>query len=301
MITYLELGSGKRGNLGNQLFQVASTIGIGIKTGHKVVFNQWPYFKYFELDIMQETDFSLFVTICEPHFHYHHWNLPDGKFALDGWLQSEKYFNDGTPRIILPFRSSYLKKAKLDLEKIVRKRKTILISIRRGDFVNNPNYFQLNYKDYFFNLIGAFPKWKDYFLLVTSDDIAYCKKYLGFIKNLHFIDNKTPIEIMILSNHVENCIISNSTFSWWLAYYCDKNGGNVIRPQQNFSDSYRKKNDDRDYFPDHWNVFEKFHFLEDSMRILKKSNWYEIYYYFFYFAINGLKRKIKSKLILFRL
>ena len=46
MVTYSQLGN--KGRLGNQLFQIASTIGIATENGRPFAFPDWEYNKYFE-------------------------------------------------------------------------------------------------------------------------------------------------------------------------------------------------------------------------------------------------------------
>ena len=41
---------GKKGNFGNHMFQIASTIGIATKNGHDFAFPKWKYATYFNFD-----------------------------------------------------------------------------------------------------------------------------------------------------------------------------------------------------------------------------------------------------------
>ena len=45
MITYLNLGN--YGRLGNQLWEIASTVGIATKNEHDFIFPNWTYNKFF--------------------------------------------------------------------------------------------------------------------------------------------------------------------------------------------------------------------------------------------------------------
>jgi hypothetical protein len=46
MITFSNLG--KYGNLGNQLFQIASLIGLGERFGHHIILPEWQYCNHFD-------------------------------------------------------------------------------------------------------------------------------------------------------------------------------------------------------------------------------------------------------------
>jgi len=52
----------------------------------------------------------------------------------------------------------------------------------------------------------------------------------------------------------ENHIVSSSTFSWWGAYLSASK--RIIRPAYNFSAEYLLRFDDKDYYPNSWEVFD---------------------------------------------
>ena len=103
MITYSKLG--RKGNLGNQLFQIASTVGMAEKYGHDYFFPKWDYAAFFKnyLPIFEMDD--SFQVIKEKKFAYYEWNLGKQNYDLDGWLQSEKYFNKRSIRNIFEWGS----------------------------------------------------------------------------------------------------------------------------------------------------------------------------------------------------
>jgi hypothetical protein len=231
MITFSKLG--KHGNLGNQLFQIASLMGLGKIFGHEVVIPEWKYRPFFdglplELNISGE-------LVEEKHFHYDLDQFQklnnDGNYDVLGWLQSHLYF-----------------KSKLfTLKDIVKNESpTIGISIRRGDYVDNPNYYQLEINYYLNSLlkIGL-----DKPIKIFSDDLEYCKKHFECLPNVSFI-NKTPIEQLQEMAGCEWLIIANSTFSWWGAYL---GNGKVTRPNALFAGDLLK-NDDKDFYPQDWQI-----------------------------------------------
>jgi hypothetical protein len=89
-----------------------------------------------------------------------------------------------------------------------------------------------------------------------SDDIAYCKFHFKFLLNAYFIDNLSPIEQLAFSSIGNDFIISNSTFSWWIAWLSEKKDSIVIRPKKVFRGEISKTYYDRDYFPERWSIFE---------------------------------------------
>ena len=96
MITFTKLGN--LGRLGNQLFQIASTIGIAIRNDQSFVFPVWAYSEYYKNPIPQierahllNLDLKLYDATTP--FHYQSVSL-EGRYDWDiiGYLQSEKYF-----------------------------------------------------------------------------------------------------------------------------------------------------------------------------------------------------------------
>lgn len=243
----------KKGNLGNQLFQIASTIGIAKKNGHSFQFPIWTYSHFFENPIpMGEVDAS-FKRIKYEEFEYCDKKIGLGNYDIDGWLQTEKYFDAPTTRDYFTFKG-HLKDDLFKKYKFLFAKETILISVRRGDFVNNPKFYQLGYKYYFAAILKFFPKWKEYNLIFISDDINYCKTHFESLDNTFFLDGVSPMEQLILGSGCNHFVISNSTFSWWVAWLGESQLSKVIRPIRNFSSQYKLEND-KDYYPERWTIF----------------------------------------------
>lgn len=245
---------GWKGNMGNQLFQVASTISIAKKNQHKANFPEWNQEQYFE-NKLPKSDVNNPTLIKEPNFHYEEVNLGEGNYDLNGWYQSEKYFDNDLVKKQLTLKKELVDGIKEKYRETFSK-KTILISIRRGDFVDNPVYFQVPIRYYILSLIEHFPDWKERNIVVTSDDIDYCKLHFDCIDNVYFADGLTAIEQLCLGSMCDDFIISNSTFSWWQAWLGEKKGSKIVRPLKNFDKEFEKKNNDKDYFPERWFVFD---------------------------------------------
>ena len=182
MITYSKIG--KKGNLGNQLFQIASTIGLGVKNESDVFFLDWKYQFYFKNKLpLLSSDLCNFKEICEEKYECHEWNLGIANYDIFGWLQTEKYFDIELTKYYFKFSDSLTEKVRRLYNTVFQKR-TILISIRRGDFVNHPDYFQLPINYYLNSLVNFFPDWGSCNLVVLSDDIKYCKFHFSFLEFL---------------------------------------------------------------------------------------------------------------------
>ncbi|MBF4517579.1 alpha-1,2-fucosyltransferase [Flavobacterium sp. ANB] len=252
MITFSKLGA--KGNLGNQLFQIASVVGIAEKHKHGYFFPNWNYSKCFKNQLPVSYIDETFKIVKEKKFSHYEWDLETENYDLDGWLQSEKYFNIERTKALFQFED--FSHDLYEKYHFLFSKKTILISVRRGDFVNNPYYFQLSYSYYFKALLKNFPDWKDRNLVFTSDDIDYCKYHFSFLKNSFFLEHLTAIEQLALGSRFDDFIISNSTFSWWIAWLGEKKESKIVRPVKNFRGEFAKYNDDSDYFPERWISFD---------------------------------------------
>src|SRR6478609_11437323 len=109
MLTNSRLGS--RGNLGNQLFQIASVIGIAKKHQQDYMFPEWKYAVYFENKLPQGTIDESFIHVREKEFNYHEWNIDAGhNYDLEGWLQSERYFDIQKTKEVFTFKKDFVAK-----------------------------------------------------------------------------------------------------------------------------------------------------------------------------------------------
>ncbi|MDW8849232.1 alpha-1,2-fucosyltransferase [Flavobacterium sp. MMLR14_040] len=278
MITYSKIG--KKGNLGNQLFQIASTIGLSIRNNQQYAFSQWKYQEYFKNKLpLLTSDFSGFINAEETEYNFHEWDIKDRDYDLSGWLQTEKYFDKGLTKHHFEFADSVTNHIKKKYESAFTKR-TILLSIRRGDFVNHLDYFQLPINYYLNSLAQFFPNWQSCNLIVLSDDIKYCKFHFSFLENAFFAEDLNGIEQLCLGSLCDDFIISNSTFSWWTAWLGEKEHSKIIRPLKNFDGVKSQELNDKDYFPERWikyNHTEEIIKLEDIVFDIKsKKNRHEI-------------------------
>ncbi|KKM00960.1 hypothetical protein LCGC14_1799250, partial [marine sediment metagenome] len=111
MITYKPVTDYSKGigkpntGLGNQMFQVASTIGIATKNGHNFALPQWesPFeniLPQLHLKHKEQLEGDNWKAIKVP-WGYHDIMVPgDGEnYRLRGYMQSEKYFKHCEPLI----------------------------------------------------------------------------------------------------------------------------------------------------------------------------------------------------------
>ncbi len=239
---------GVHGNLGNQLFEIASVIGLAEKHGVNYIFPEWQYAKYFREQIPQAKDISFDIRVDEPHYHYADWILDTGRRVdILGWLQTEKYWLhcEDKVRSTFKFEEKFYKSLKNKYKSLFKK-ETVAISVRRGDYVNNENYHQLGL-DYYLGAAAMFP---DANILVFSDDFEYCRHNLP--ESFHLMTGNGAIEQLALGSMCDHFIIANSSFSWWMAYLGEKNKSKVIAPAFWNAGPLLKHSDDKDVVPARW-------------------------------------------------
>jgi 2-polyprenyl-3-methyl-5-hydroxy-6-metoxy-1,4-benzoquinol methylase len=239
---------GQSGRLGNQIFQVASTLGLAETHGAQAVFPAWAYEPYFETPIPHGTMQT--AQVVERFFHHHDWELTDS-CDLVGYLQSEKYF--GSTRLAL--KQSFVAEQKAKFPEIFE-RETIVLQVRRGDYVGNPNYYQLPAVFYLDALVTYFPNWQECNLLITSDDLEYCRVQFEGLPNAYFPEGLSDIESMALASACDHFIISNSTFGWWCAWLGEKKHSKIVHSGHLFAGKLLRK-DARDFRPDRWTAHHK--------------------------------------------
>lgn len=238
-ISFSQLG--QHGRLGNCLFQIAGTLGLGEKYNAEVSFPEWPYDQYFveppPRGEMQKNQ------VKEKHFHYYDWQLT-GDSDLFGYLQSHKYFPKKNPFV---FKDAYRERVRGYYAHVFEK-ETIAIQIRRGDYIGNKLYHQLKIH-WFITVLTENFNYQDYNIVFFSDDLAYCKVHFECLPNAFFTDDLKDIDQLCLMSMCDNHIISNSSFGFWGAYLSESK--KVIHCGQMFEDKF-KANDIKDYYPEHW-------------------------------------------------
>lgn len=250
---------GSNGRLGNQLFQYASLIGLATKFNAELKLPAWSYAQYFKGDFPQGEIEGPCREVKETVFNY----IPDWPAIRDneavdinGYLQSEKYWEHCKPAIAkaLAFKDEFIQQLKC---KFTIQPNAIAISIRRGDYVNNPNYAQLPVISYYFlALCEHFPDWRTRQLVIFSDDIPYCRVHFGCLPNATFSENNSDIEDIALMAQCQDFIIANSTFAWWGAYLRTlQHPAKVVRSVHHFNGRLAIRNDIKDLYPDRWIKF----------------------------------------------
>jgi hypothetical protein len=273
-----------QGGLGNQLFQIFTTIAYALTlsqpffflnnhqlgtgaNGETIRYTYWETFlsglKPF-LKKLEEVPNLLYIK--EKSFKYQ--KLPESfeknyGILLVGYFQSPKYF-DKYKNIIYKF-------IKIDIKKLIVKTKTainfevnphISMHFRLGDYKKYPHIYPILSKKYYSNSISYIlekltnkPTKVLYFC--EDGDLAEVIKTINILeKEFPFLSfsRANPLledwEQLLLMSLCEYNIIANSTFSWWGGYLNDNPNKIVCYPEQWFQPE--TNHDTSDLFPEDW-------------------------------------------------
>lgn len=252
---------GTNGRLGNQIMQLMAMIGLAKDTNQKLSMPGWKYQKYFNLSKtwrITDINHSSLINVHEKEFHYDK-NFKSllndgGNYNVKGYFQTEKYWSNYKEEILTEFTwNKDFHNGIYNKYKILFEKRTIAIHVRRGDYVNNKSYHNLNI-NYYISALSLFPFMRQHNILVFSDDPDYCQLHFGCLENVTIMRGNTDIEDMCLMSMCDNFILSNSTFAWAAAYLSNVSGKVIIRPAYYFNGTYADSHDTKDFWPDDWIV-----------------------------------------------
>lgn len=236
-VTFSELG--KKGRLGNILFQAAATIALALRNNDDYVFpDNWPDKQYFNIPLNKFAKKVYYSNkYNEQHFYYS--PIPyQPNLNWEGYGQSYLYFND--------FKEQIRQLLTPNIE--VEKQNYTSIHVRRTDYLIHKNCYNIltrkNYYDKAMELSGGEK------FLIFSDQIDWCKEnFKG--NDFDFAEgNNAPMDLKLMANCLGGNIIANSSFSWWGAYLNDI--CNVIAPKTWFGPELEPTHNTKDLYLPEW-------------------------------------------------
>jgi hypothetical protein len=267
-----------QGGLGNQLFQYAFAKALAKRLNTVFQFDD----SFYSKNIARKNNLFLFainISIYSSKFQKWNWlrkrlsiviglkkyivesrfsfndilKQIDGDVYLDGYWQSDRYFQDIQSEIrqdFSIFKEPISEEASPILEQI-KTTNSVCIHVRRGDYLTNRRYLVLG-MDYYQKAIELLSnQFADLHFFVFSDDISWCKQHFKSSENVLLVSDsqiftlRDDFEMMLSCKHH---ITANSTLSWWAAWLNDNPEKVVITPQKWFADSTNTK----DLLPKNW-------------------------------------------------
>ena len=259
------------GGLGNQLFQIFSTLSYGIDNDYIVVFphtetlttgtarpTYWNSFlhnlekfttnsariKYTNTDLQKFPMYKekSFIYNCIPQFNNH------AEVMLYGYFQSYRYFQNNETNIFSLIKlESQLHDIKHEYRNLFDATNTcVSMHFRIGDYKNIQHMHPILPYEYY---EASIKKLLDdtnnncfrvlYFCQDTDNTIveSFIKRLKNKFNSIEFIkvnDNIVDWKQMLIMSCCKYNIIANSTFSWWGAYFNQNNDKIVCYPFQWF-------------------------------------------------------------------
>jgi hypothetical protein len=247
MIIYGPLGH--YGRFANQLFQIASTIGIATKHGYAYAFPEWKNHdhkerfgstedidlqKYF-LNPLPTTDIQLPEFPISWGWH-HNLEVLDN-VSLSGHMQSEKYFNHCLPIIRHYFTMKEEAPRNMDCA----------VHVRLGDY-DNKFHPRLGL-EYYEKAIRQFPRDQPFKVFSDEPQAAYdMLKGLGY---MYLSEGRSYIDDFRLMKACKHFITGNSSFSLMAAILGDQEGKRIICPSNWFGAAWGNPQDmAKDIYPE---------------------------------------------------
>jgi len=191
MVTFTQLG--KFGRFGNQLFQIASTIGTAISKRQLYAFPEWEYQSFFVNPLPKLKT--------------------DNYINLEGYMQDHRNFEHCKDIVKHYFKMHELLGYTF--------KNAVFIHYRDYETEGVSSAHPVPTKEYYDEARKYF---KDVRFFLFSDNIEKARQIVGYdVTALELPE----MEAFYLMSHCQGGIISNSTFSWWAGYL---SGGRVVAP-----------------------------------------------------------------------
>lgn len=250
-ITFSQLGN--NGRLGNQLFQIAATLGLARHLNKKPIFPQWKYSTMFEpseffkeyndntvkytLQLAEKTSFGFDNSTLSKNFPHH--------IDVSGYRQNRRYFSSVMCDVyrVFTLNQNLINIITSKFSDITTK-KYIALHIRRGDYVGNKTYDICTERYYEFGIRFFLALEPEAPVIIITDDKLWCKQYLNrtnFGIDIQISPFETEQEDFACLYLCSYKIISNSTFAWWAAELDQRVSSQVLAPTpwiNNMGDEY---------------------------------------------------------------
>lgn len=251
------------GRLGNQLFEIIGGYSIATKYGcdYKVKYeynpNSYPdrqTYSTFINNLKRECGDDVFVETIPPCSYViqdeRSFNVMPQSFfdevisgndtiKISHLLQSEEYLNRELAHKVLDPSNETIEYITGKYGNLYN---TVALSVRRGDYLHLKHIFVIPSERWYMDVYEKYFNWKD--VLISSDDIDWCKRTLRFPKDVkvQYVVENAETALSCMQMCWGGFIGSNSTFSWWGAYLGDNGTHEIVFPDTWFKPSYNKNN-----------------------------------------------------------
>ena len=271
-----------QGGLGNQLFQIYTTIAHAELTNSKFFFSNAYELKsvvtdrhtYWNAFLSKLSPFLLDCALIEPEnviiikekgFTYNPLSInnQDKIRILSGYFQSPKYFDNYflTINRLLKMDEHKVRLTNKYL-KLINEDKPISMHFRLGDYKKLPNHYMILNAEYYKTALRRVLNKNAETVVLYFCEEPDLEEVDNMIQNIRmdfpditFLRADPELEDweqLILMSLCKHNIIANSTFSWWGAYLNTSREKMVVCPLTWFGPKLQQSHDLKDLFPDDW-------------------------------------------------
>lgn len=228
------------GRLGNQIFQYAFLQYLKINNPGIIFFFVNPHHgyltKYFDLGIYQNATlgskvYSVFTRVAPKVFKFNEIYLESiqvpKKVEVKNWtiykgfFQTDFYVKQIVDGLKIKIKKEFTDQFNTEFGDAFRKNKTVVVHIRRTDYLNYGKRDISLPMEYFKKRLDALGNIDDRLVYFVSDDMPHVKGFFEQKPNYIYSSNNEIIDFQIIKN-ADTAIISNSSFAWWAAYLSEK-------------------------------------------------------------------------------
>lgn len=235
------------GRMGNQIFQFFFFQYVKEANKDRIVVIPNPshayFYKYFDLGkynyigkkyykVLTYAFYKLGLLRKQVYMQNYHSPKPfeaQNGTMYHGFHQTEWYLQNTTNPVIPKIKRQYAKAFDKQYGMIFSKEKTLVVHIRRTDYLNYGKRDISLPVEYFKTQLEKINNLDSYRVFFCSDDMPFVKQHFHAKENYVFAENNEIIDFQLLMN-ADTVIISNSTFAWWAAYLSPKKN-TVIAPK----------------------------------------------------------------------
>lgn len=228
---------GHHGELGNQMFQVAATLGYARKHDKKLLLPLWrcyisgnDYANIFKNPLTQTHDLGNFHPLTRMRYmdlKFVDLQNVEGNVTLEGYFQSEKYFEHCKKEVKLAFQPTY------DIDRYIQDRYADVISLENAVALHvrtakrsksdSPEVHACATREFIEKAMLEFDD--DSTFVVFADVMSEAKLILPEGKKYFFVEGEANFTDLFMMTYFNKFILSPSTFGWWGAWLCKDHEG----------------------------------------------------------------------------
>jgi hypothetical protein len=242
LITSLSIGTGGLGRFGNQLFTIASCIGIAVKSGQPYGFPKWLNRDNANFG-GEVTDFSQHFTLSLPEivdvpfqsygyfWGYRDIHLPTGNWSIDAHMQDPRFFEHCMPLIRETFR----------MKDEPEQNDYVAIHYRAGDYIDHPDAYHPRCEAEYYRkaIMEVFPLDGREYRVFTDNHCAW----YSLLKKMNLPEGirigcssqyHTYLEDFKYMKKCKSFITANSSFSFMAALLGEHPEKKIVMPKRWF-------------------------------------------------------------------